>query len=149
MQTHEIKRKNPNKTKKRIGRGGKRGDYSGRGNKGQGQHASSAPRPELRDIIKKIPKKRGYRFSSIKADFYVANVGSLDSVFKNNEKVTPKTLVSKGVIDVKKGENPKIKILGSGTITKKLKVSGCSFSKTAKEKIEKIGGKIVEDKSTI
>jgi len=56
MQIHEIKIKNKSKKKKRIGRGGKRGTYSGRGVKGQNARSGSSSRPELRDIVKKYPK---------------------------------------------------------------------------------------------
>ena len=63
MQIHQLQLKDRSKSKKRIGRGGKRGTYSGRGIKGQKSRAGAKVRPALRDIIKKIPKKRGYKFS--------------------------------------------------------------------------------------
>ena len=66
MQTHNIKRKNPNYKSARVGRGGKRGKTSGRGTKGQNARAGRKKRPEMRDIIKKLPKLRGYRFNTIK-----------------------------------------------------------------------------------
>ena len=52
MQLHTLKRKTKNKTKKRVGRGGKRGTYSGKGLKGQKSRAGKKIRPEIRDIIK-------------------------------------------------------------------------------------------------
>ena len=64
MQTHQLKRNISNKKKRVVGRGGKRGKTSGRGTKGQKARAGHRIRPALRDIIKKIPKLRGYRFSS-------------------------------------------------------------------------------------
>lgn len=147
MYFHEIKRTHKNETKKRVGRGGKRGTYSGRGLKGQKQHASHAPRPEVRDMIKKIPKKRGYRVSSIKNDAYAVNVGALNKVVETGGTITPQMLREKGVIHFKKGEKPIIKILGGGEITKKINVKNCLVSKTAQEKIEKAGGTIVKDSS--
>ncbi len=48
-----------------VGRGGKHAKTSGRGGKGQTARAGNKRRPELRDIIKKLPKNRGYRFRSI------------------------------------------------------------------------------------
>jgi large subunit ribosomal protein L15 len=66
VQLHQIKPESKRKTKKRVGRGGKRGTYCGRGLKGQKSRAGRKTRPALRDIIKRIPKKRGYRFKSIK-----------------------------------------------------------------------------------
>jgi len=149
MQIHEIKRENKNKTKKRVGRGGIRGDYSGRGNKGQGQHASSAPRPEIRDMIKKIPKKRGYRFNSIQKDFYVVNVSALNELYKDGEQVTPQSLDTKELVRIKKGETRRIKILGTGDLSKKLTVKDCLVSGSAKEKIEKAGGSVTPPKEKV
>ena len=45
---------------RRVGRGGKRGKTSGRGTKGQNARSGRKKRPEMRDIIKKLPKRRGY-----------------------------------------------------------------------------------------
>ncbi len=66
MQIHELKRKTENRKKKYIGRGGRRGKTCGRGTKGQNARAGRKKRPEIRDIIKKLPKKRGYRTPSIR-----------------------------------------------------------------------------------
>ena len=49
-----------------VGRGGKHAKPSGRGGKGQTARAGNKRRPELRDIIKKLPKNRGYRFKSVR-----------------------------------------------------------------------------------
>lgn len=64
MQIHDLKRKNPNKRDRTVGRGGKHAKTSGRGGKGQTARAGNKRRPELRDIIKKLPKNRGYQFKS-------------------------------------------------------------------------------------
>ena len=66
MQIHNLKRKHKNKKDRIVGRGGKHAKTSGRGGKGQTARAGNKRRPELRDIIKKLPKKRGYRFNSIR-----------------------------------------------------------------------------------
>lgn len=65
MQIHNLKRVHKNKKDRIIGRGGKHAKTSGRGGKGQTARAGNKRRPELRDIIKKLPKNRGYRFKSI------------------------------------------------------------------------------------
>ncbi|MFH0987396.1 MAG: hypothetical protein V1841_00670 [Patescibacteria group bacterium] len=62
MQLHQIQPLHRGKTKRRVGRGGKRGIYSGRGGKGQTARSGHKVRPDIRDLIKKIPKLRGYRF---------------------------------------------------------------------------------------
>ncbi len=65
MQIHNLKRKNKNKKDRIVGRGGKHAKTSGRGGKGQTARAGNKRRPELRDIIKKLPKNRGYSFKTI------------------------------------------------------------------------------------
>lgn len=136
MQLHQLKPKHKSKKRKRIGRGGKRGTYSGRGVKGQKARAGRGPRPALRDIIKKIPKKRGYRFKSIKTKPQIINLKDLEKHFKSNEKVTPETLLEKGLVGKVKGKMPQVKILGQGKLTKKLEVEGCSVSKTAEKTLK-------------
>ena len=65
MQIHNLKRQHKNKKDRLVGRGGKHAKTSGRGGKGQTARAGNKRRPELRDIIKKLPKNRGYSFKSI------------------------------------------------------------------------------------
>lgn len=136
MQLHELKPKHRPKKKKRIGHGGKRGTYSGRGVKGQKSRAGRGPRPALRDIIKKIPKKRGYRFKSIKKKPQIVNLKDLEKQFKSNEKVTLETLLEKGLIGKVKGKMPKVKILGQGKLTKKVTIEECSMSKSVERAIK-------------
>ena len=142
MQIHDIKKNKANKKSVRVGRGGKRGKTSGKGHKGQKARTGNSTRPEIRDMIKKLPKLRGYRFKSFKAPATPVNLSDLDKVFANGEKVTPRILVNKKIVNLKDGKVPTVKILATGEISKKIKVSGCAFSQTAKEKIEKAGGTI-------
>ena len=67
MQFHNLKRKTANKKSRQAGRGGKRGKTAGRGTKGQNARAGRKKRPELRDIISKIPKLRGRGKHSLKS----------------------------------------------------------------------------------
>ena len=69
MQIHNLKRTHKNKKDRMVGRGGKHAKTSGRGVKGQTARAGNKRRPELRDIIKKLPKNRGYRFKSVRKNF--------------------------------------------------------------------------------
>ena len=142
MQIHQLKRENLNKKKRQVGRGGTRGKTSGRGMKGQKARAGRKLRPEMRDIIKKLPKKRGYRFASIQEKPFVINLAILDKAYVQNEEISPATLISKGLMKLKKGKVPKVKILGSGSITKKVVITKCQFSKVVEEKIKKVGGGI-------
>ena len=142
MQLHQIRSKTKHKDKKRIGRGGKRGTYSGRGIKGQKARAGRKMRPEMRDIIKKLPKRRGYRFTSFNKKPVVLNLFLLDKYFSDNDKITPKLLFEKGLIKKIKGKTPAVKILGMGELGKKLTIVGCQVSEPAKEKIKKSGGDV-------
>ena len=144
MQLHQLKTGTKRKKIKRIGRGGKRGGYSGRGIKGQKARAGRKIRFQWRDILKKLPKKRGYRFLSLKNKLLVINLNDLEKKFKENEKITPQSLLERGIIRKVKGVFPEIKLLGSGQITKPLLVSECQISRSAKEKIERAGGKYTE-----
>ena len=82
MQIHSIKREHPNKKARQVGRGGTRGKTSGRGGKGQTARAGNKRRPQLRDIIKKLPKLRGYRFNSIQTKPRPVNLESLNIFVK-------------------------------------------------------------------
>ncbi len=142
MQLHQLLSTQKQKTKKRVGRGGKRGTYSGRGIKGQKARAGRKLRPEWRDVLKRIPKKRGYKFKSIKEKPTVLNLNKLNAIFKDGDLLTPAVLLQRGLIDKIKGRLPAVKILGGGELNKKLDFKGLEFSQSAREKIEKAGGKI-------
>lgn len=148
MQLHELKPLNPKKSAKRIGRGGKRGKMSGRGHKGQTARAGNSTRPEMRDLIKKLPKLRGHgvnRAEAVNAERALAvpvNVSVLEATFTAGDTVSPKTLVAAGVVSMKRKKYPIVKILGTGDLSKKLTIEGCTVSKSAKEKIEKAGGSV-------
>jgi len=141
MQLHNLQPNNSAKSKKRVGRGGKRGKTAGRGTKGQKSRSGRRIRPEARDFIKKIPKLRGYRFKS-SFSYAVANVGDLDKRFNDGGKVNPAILLKYRLISKISGKLPKVKILGEGEISKKLSISGCKVSASAKSKIEKAGGTV-------
>jgi large subunit ribosomal protein L15 len=120
MQLHELKPTHKPKKKKRIGRGGKRGTYSGRGIKGQKSRAGRKIRPEIRDFIKKIPKKRGYKFKA-KPKPQIVNLKDLEKVFSvSGEKdtiiITPKALFKAGLIG--KVDSRGVKILGKDEVVK-------------------------------
>lgn len=144
MQTHNLKRKTENKKKVQVGRGGKRGKTSGRGTKGQKARAGHKIRPEIRDMIKRLPKLRGRGVNSNKSiqdKNTPVNLTQLES-FKANEIVSPKTLVDKGILSTVHGRYPRVKILSLGEISTAVEVRDCEVSAGAKAKIEKAGGKI-------
>lgn len=148
MQLHELKPTTPKKEAKRIGRGGKRGKTSGKGHKGQAARSGNSTRPEMRELIKKLPKLRGHgknRALTVNAERVRAvpvNLTKLETFFESGATVSPKSLVIAGVISTVRRKAPVVKILGTGEITKKLTIEGCQVSATAKEKVEKAGGSV-------
>lgn len=146
MQIHEIKRNTKRARKVQVGRGGRRGKTSGKGHKGQKARAGHKIRPEIRDLIKRIPKLRG-RGKNINKPIapkgFAVNLDTLEKNFDKGETVNPKTLAEKALVRKIGGKLPACKILSRGEIKKELTIEGCSVSKSAAEKIEKAGGKIV------
>ncbi|MCR4323074.1 MAG: 50S ribosomal protein L15 [Candidatus Azambacteria bacterium] len=142
MQLHELR--NKKKSKKRIARGGAHGKTSGRGTKGQKSRAGRKIRPAERDMIKRIPKLRGYRFKSIVAKHAVVNLSAINSAFASGDVVTPESLAAHGLIEKRGTGFPLVKVLGGGIVEKKLTVERCFVSASAKEKIEKAGGAVKE-----
>lgn len=142
MQIHELQLIHKPKKRKRIGRGGKKGRYCGRGIKGQKARAGRRFQPIIRQIIKKYPKLKGYRRGPRKKIETSINLSILEKKFKTEEKITPEILLERKIIKKIKGKIPKVKILGKGNLTKKLIIKECQVSKGAKEKIEKREGQI-------
>ncbi len=151
MQIHEIKvnKKHQGKKSRRVGRGGKRGKTSGRGMKGQKARAGHKLRPEMRDIIKKLPKLRGHgknRAKSVNASKQrpvAVNLSALEKVFGKGDTVNIDSLLEKKVVETKNGKKPLVKILAKGEISKALNIENLAISAKAKEAIEKAGGKVI------
>lgn len=126
---------------KRIGRGigSGTGKTSGKGHKGQNARSGGGVRPGFEGgqmpLYRRLPK-RG--FKNIFAKKYVTvNVEVLEK-FENGTEVTADALKEAGIISKKLDG---VKILGRGELTKKLDVKVAGFTASAKEKIEKAGGK--------
>ncbi|MES2623313.1 MAG: uL15 family ribosomal protein [Patescibacteria group bacterium] len=144
MQLHTLKRNTQRKTKQQVGRGSKRGKTSGRGQKGQASRAGRKMRPEIREVIKKIPKLRG-RGKNMNKSFeikpIIVNLKDLSQV-EANTVLTPKKFVDLKLVELVKGKVPSIKVLGTGEITQALTFKKVAVSASAIEKIEKAGGKV-------
>jgi len=123
-----------------IGQGSGHGETSTRGQKGQRARSGDGKMVGFEGgqmpLIRRIPK-RGFNNNAFKKVYEIVNLWALEKYFNDGDKITPEILKEKGLID-----NLSVKILGNGELTKKLDVSANSFSKSAKEKIEKAGGKI-------
>ena len=140
MQLHDIQSKKPTQNRTRIGRGGKRGTYAGRGLNGQKSRAGARIRPDIRDFIKSLPKMKGYRFMSVQHKPAVVNLDFLEKHFDAGQNVTIASLKRRRLVPNVKS----VKVLGVGTITKAVKVKGLAVSARATEKITKAGGVISE-----
>lgn len=145
MKIHDVNRGiQRRKKRRRIGRGtgSGRGKTSGRGHKGQksnpGYAALSVFQGGTMPLVRRIPK-RG--FTNIFAlEVAAVNVADLEQRFAAGEEVTPDTLRAKSLV---KSRYDELKILGNGSLTKKLRVSAHRFSASAREKIEQAGGEVV------
>ncbi len=129
-----------------VGRGGKRGKTSGRGGKGQTARAGHKIRPEVRDLIKKLPKRRGHgknRARTVRTNriaVSAVNLAALEAAYQAGETVSPASLVAKGIVRRAKGRAPSVKILGTGTLTKALIIKGCALSDAARAALLAKGG---------
>ncbi|AMW33020.1 LSU ribosomal protein L15P [Fervidobacterium changbaicum] len=132
-----------NKKFKRLGRGqgSGKGKTAGKGHKGQKARGKGKVSPWLEGgqtpLHRRLPKFGFKNFA--KKVYAVVNLDTLEEKFESNDVVTPEVLLERGIID-KLYDG--VKILARGEITKPLVVKAHKFSEKAKEKIEKVGGKI-------
>lgn len=156
MDLSQLKPNTPRKSQKRVGRGGKRGTYSGKGMKGQKSRAGAGVKPGFRGgdnrIWQLFPKQRGASKKPggsgiyAKHRFYQLRKGQPSAVnirefnkFNDGETVNPKALFEKGIL---REDAKEVKILGDGELAKRLVFEGFRLSKSAKEKIIKSGGTV-------
>jgi large subunit ribosomal protein L15 len=104
----------------------------------------------MRDFIKKLPKLRGHgvnRSSTVNAERVLpiaVNLNKLEAHFATGATVSPKTLVAAGIISTVRRSAPKVKILATGDLTKKLSIEGCLVSAAAEAKIKAAGGSVAK-----
>lgn len=122
------------------GHGSGNGKTAGKGHKGQKARSGGGVRPGFEGgqmpLVRRIPK-RGFN-NVFKKEYSIVNVSALE-VFDDGTVVTAELLLEKGVLS--KVEPYGLKVLGNGTLTKKLEVKANKFTKSAAEIIEKAGGK--------
>ncbi len=142
MRLNDIRSPKSNKSRKRVGRGdgSGHGTTSGRGTKGQLSRSGGNTRPGFEGgqmpLQRRVPHLKGFK-NNKKVIFNVINTGML-SAFKEGSTVDHDALMEKSLI--MKKQRP-LKVLGKGELNIKLTVKANGFSKTAREKIEKAGGK--------
>ncbi len=121
-----------------MGRGGKRGTTSGKGQKGQKSRAGHRIRPAIRDFLMRIPKLRGSKNKPTSSKFVSVNLGTLEKKIKESV-IDRETLIKYNIV---KGSEKNIIVLGSGDLKRALEIKGLKVSQGAKKKIEEAGGKI-------
>lgn len=146
MQINTLKLKYPRKSKKNMGRGGKKGTYSGKGNKGQkarsGAHVDPLFEGGRSTLIDHMKKKRG--FKAIMPKKAIVKLEGISKKFKTGDSVSVDSLIKSGLVDKIKAMDG-IKILGGKEIKIKLSIEKNIFlSKSARTAIEKAGGTIVK-----
>ncbi|SET73403.1 LSU ribosomal protein L15P [Oceanobacillus limi] len=143
MKLHELKAsEGTRKNRNRVGRGMSSGNgkTSGRGHKGQNARSGGGTRPGFEGgqmpLFQRLPK-RG--FTNIhRKEFAIVNLDALNR-FEDGTEITPELLLEEGVVsNLKAG----LKVLGNGSVEKKVTVKAHKFSASAKEAIEAAGGKV-------
>ena len=144
MQTNTLKLNNKRKKRKTIGRGGKKGTYCGKGNKGQKARSGAKINPLFEGgrstLIDHMKKKKGFKSGKIKA--IAITLEKIEKKFKDGEVINKESLIKSKIVD-KIDAKGGIKILGNKKITKKFTIDKeIKLSASAKNEIEKAGGKV-------
>jgi len=137
--------------KKRLGtgQGSGHGQTSTRGQKGQNS-TSGGSKPDgfeggQMPLLRRIPKS-GFNNAKFRTEYQCVNLDSIEKNFSEGDQIDFKSLKNKKLIK----KNMPIKILANGEIKKAFTIKADAFSKSAKEKIEKAGGKVIlEEKSPL
>jgi large subunit ribosomal protein L15 len=137
MQLNNLRPFHRLKSKKRIGRGGKRGTYSGKGQKGQKSRAGHKIKPQKMEGLLRVPKMRGYKNKPKREKEEIINVGKLSKI--QSSEINLKSILDSKIVP----HNTKsVKILGEGEIKEKKNIKGIKVSKSATKKILDAGGTI-------
>lgn len=144
MKLHELP-KSGDRRRTRVGRGGKRGTTSGRGTKGQKSRAGRVIRPAERDLIIRIPKRRGFRNKAVFTAPASVNLGTIARVFAKKSSggavaIDKETLKAAGLVQAR--FSGKVKVLSGGEISFPVTVRGLLVSKGAEKKIAASGGTV-------
>ncbi|WP_288876666.1 50S ribosomal protein L15 [uncultured Allobaculum sp.] len=139
---HELSQSQSRKARKRVGRGpgSGLGKTAGRGQKGQKARSGGGVRLGFEGgqttLARRLPKRGFTNFN--RKEYAIINVADLNR-FEDGTHVTPQLLKETGML---KKQLAGVKVLGEGTLEKKLTVSAAKFSKSAEEAIVKAGGTV-------
>lgn len=142
MKLHDLKPSEGAKhRRRRVGRGisAGQGKTAGRGTKGQrartGRGVSLYFEGGQLPLVRRLPHTRGFT-NIFRVDYEVVNLSTLNAKFNAGAEVTPEAMVEQGLVH----KPDHVKVLGTGDVSKALKVKAHAFSTSAKEKIAKAGG---------
>jgi large subunit ribosomal protein L15 len=142
MKLHELKPSEGAKHKRRrVGRGisAGQGKTAGRGTKGQRSRTGRGIKAYFEGgqlpLVRRLPHTRGFT-NIFRVEFQVVNLGTLNDKFNAGAEITPEALVERGLVS----KSDHVKVLGTGELSKALKIKAHAFSESAKEKISKAGG---------
>lgn len=147
MMIHDITEQvGRHKPRKRVGRGraSGHGKTSGRGQKGatsrSGWSLHASYEGGQRQFAQKMPK-RGFSNVQFATEYHVVNLKALEARCENGSEVTVQSLAKLGLV---RDARLPLKVLGEGDLSKQLQVTAAKFSASAKAKIEKAGGSVIE-----
>jgi large subunit ribosomal protein L15 len=147
MMIHDITAKvGAGRKRKRVGRGEGSGigGTSGRGHKGAASRSGWSRRPSYEGgsvpLVRRIPK-RGFKNALFRSTFHIVNVKALEAACADGAEVSVESLAGAGIV---RDTSLPLKVLGEGELTKKLTVTAAKFSVSARSKIEKAGGSVIE-----
>ncbi|HLH69290.1 MAG TPA: 50S ribosomal protein L15 [Candidatus Dormibacteraeota bacterium] len=127
------------RSRRRVGRGiaGKGGKTAGRGTKGQGARDNVKPGFEggQLPLTQRIPKLKGFK-NPFRVEYNVVNLDTLERF--DGDAVTPEALRGRGLVH----KHGLLKVLGGGSLTRRVDVSAHAFSRSAVEAIERAGGTV-------
>ncbi len=131
------------KKRKRVGRGGSRGGTSGKGHKGQKARTSGTVGSIFEGgqmpLSRRLPK-RGFNNKAFAQEWVVINLGALNAAFEDGAQVTRAALLERGL--VKGARKARLKVLGHGSLEKKLIIHADACSGSALERIKGQGGEV-------
>lgn len=132
------------KRRKRVGRGGARGGTAGKGSKGQkarsgGMHGRRDFEGGQMPLVRRLPK-RGFNNANFAITYEIVNIEQLEKTFEPNSTVNKQQLIEKGLL---RKNAVRIKVLGKGTLTKKLNVQVDAISEAASQAIKALGGQVI------
>lgn len=142
MRLNELP-KGPTRPRKRVGKGegNGRGKTCGRGQKGQKSRSGYSQRPGFESghipLYRRLPR-RGFNNHNFRITYAVVNLLDLERV--ESDTIDPETLEKAGLI---RSADSLVKVLGDGSIDRKITISAHKFSASAKAKIEEAGGEAV------